>query len=456
MDDIFHLIRDGNSLAVKNWLNTNENDFNQGDDHDFTLLHWACWYGRTTIAELLVQRGTKTNVLNKSEDTPLHCAVQNDHLDIACLLISNKADINAYNIHGNTPLHYACHFGYSNLCFELIKMGAQVNCCNRYGVSPTGLCRKALRELLLNLARSYDLPVSPVAFRENSLWTVNRNKSKDIAFACQSGINIDELPVERMLESNHGGTTWKGFWQSSEVVIKVLKLRETSPKIASAFNQECKRLRIFNSANVLPLLGSCVSLPDLIIVCQFMQYGSIYSLLHEGSRDGSINPTLDFNQTINLAIHIAKGMEFLHNLDPMITTGFELNSRHVMVDEDMTAKINMSDCRFSFCDRNRLYHPAWMAPEALTNRPDQFNKKSSDMWSFAVILWELYTRQVPFAEYASNSMQCGLKIRAGMRLEFPVGMSSQMQKLIRICMNDDASKRPGFDMIKPILEKLNK
>jgi hypothetical protein len=29
MDDIFQLIREANALAVRNWLNTNENDFNQ-------------------------------------------------------------------------------------------------------------------------------------------------------------------------------------------------------------------------------------------------------------------------------------------------------------------------------------------------------------------------------------------------------------------------------------------
>jgi hypothetical protein len=28
MGDIFNLIRDGNALAIKTWLNTSENDFN--------------------------------------------------------------------------------------------------------------------------------------------------------------------------------------------------------------------------------------------------------------------------------------------------------------------------------------------------------------------------------------------------------------------------------------------
>jgi integrin-linked kinase len=43
-----------------------------------------------------------------------------------------------------------------------------------------------------------------------------------------------------------------------------------------------------------------------------------------------------------------------------------------------------------------------------------------------------------------------------LRLQLPVGMSAQMQKLIRICMNEDPVKRPKFDMILPILEKMIK
>ncbi len=179
-------------------------DYCFSDDHGFSLLHWACWDGRLNIVEMLLNRGLKINAINRCEDTPLHCAVQNNHIEVACLvriffqgsnrtlprlrvklssslfqLLSNKADINAYNIHGNTALHYACHFGYSDLCFELVRLGASVSNCNRYGQMPTDLCRKALRELLLNLAGSYNLPIAPVPFRENALSRMSRNKTSN-------------------------------------------------------------------------------------------------------------------------------------------------------------------------------------------------------------------------------------------------------------------------------------
>lgn len=42
----------------------------------------------------------------------------------------------------------------------------------------------------------------------------------------------------------------------------------------------------------------------------------------------------------------------------------------------------------------------------------------------------------------------------GLRVSVPPGTSPHMTRLIKICMNEDASKRPRFDMVIPILEKM--
>jgi len=77
------------------------------------------------------------------------------------------------------------------------------------------------------------------------------------------------------------------------------------------------------------------------------------------------------------------------------------------------------------------------------------------MWSFAILIWELTTREVPFAEW--SPMECGMKIALeGLRVKIPPGTSSHMSKLIGICMNEDPGKRPKFDMVVPILEKMRR
>lgn len=48
---------------------------------------------------------------------------------------------------------------------------------------------------------------------------------------------------------------------------------------------------------------------------------------------------------------------------------------------------------------------------ALQRRPEDINLKAADMWSFAVLLWELETREVPHAEL--SPMETGMKVSTG-------------------------------------------
>ena len=49
------------------------------------------------------------------------------------------------------------------------------------------------------------------------------------------------------------------------------------------------------------------------------------------------------------------------------------------------------------------------------------------------------------------SLQIALE---GLRLSIPPGISRNMARLINICLNEDPGRRPMFDQIIPILEKM--
>lgn len=113
----------------------------------------------------------------------------------------------------------------------------------------------------------------------------------------------------------------------------------------------------------------------------------------------------------------------------------------------------MGDCKFSFQERGRVYQPAWMSPEALQRKRSERNWEATDMWSFAIVVWELMTREIPFVDL--SPMECGMRIATeGLRVQIPPGSSAHLAKLIKICMNEEAGKRPRFDMVIPILEKM--
>ena len=46
---------------------------------------------------------------------------------------------------------------------------------------------------------------------------------------------------------------------------------------------------------------------------------------------------------------------------------------------------------------------------ALKNKQNDINFKAADMWSFAIVLWELATRNVPFADL--TPMEAGMKVK---------------------------------------------
>jgi integrin-linked kinase len=178
-----------------------------------------------------------------------------------------------------------------------------------------------------------------------------------------------------------------------------------------------------------------------------MRHGSLYRVLHEAT-----NLVVDHNQALKFAIDIARGIAFLHSLDPLVPRMY-LCSKHIMIDDDLTARVNMADAKFSWQERNKMYHPAWMAPEFLQRKSTEINVKAADMWSFAILLWELATRQVPFADM--NPMEVGMKIALeDLRVAIPPGISPHLAKLIRICMNEEPGKRPTFDQIIPIMDKM--
>ena len=85
---------------------------------------------------------------------------------------------------------------------------------------------------------------------------------------------------EDQLDSNHGGETLKGTLQGIDVIIKFLKVKNQNQRILNAFNQEYKRLRIFNCINILPVIAAYTS-PSLMIVTQYMTHGSLFNVIHK-------------------------------------------------------------------------------------------------------------------------------------------------------------------------------
>lgn len=254
MEDIFQWCREGNALQVRVWLDDTEHDMNQGDDHGFSPLHWACKEGHLKIVEMLIKRGARINVTNMGDDTPLHLSAAHGHRPVVQLLLQNRVDVNFTNEHGNSPLHYACFWGYNAIAEDLVLAGALVSIANKYGDTPLDKTRGQLVQRLHELATQQGQDLKKIQFKDQS-WLGYKTRSRDATLSRHKGININELALHTQIAVTPSGETWRGRWQKNDIVAKILAIRECTPRIQRDFNEEFPKLRIFSHPNILPVVG---------------------------------------------------------------------------------------------------------------------------------------------------------------------------------------------------------
>ena len=79
--------------------------------------------------------------------------------------------------------------------------------------------------------------------------------------------------------------------------------------------------------------------------------------------------------------------------------------------------------------------------------------KAADVYSFGVILWELYSGKRAWAGYSMVQIFFRLgTLRKG--LVIPEDAPSKFKELASACMNFEPEERPSFDSIMEILETI--
>nr|XP_020455789.1 ankyrin repeat and protein kinase domain-containing protein 1 [Monopterus albus] len=117
-------------------------------------LHLACQNGHETVVRLLLSRLSEEAVGEREEAqgrTPLHLASAYGHVNIAKLLLSQGADPNSTDFFLATPLHLSAEEGHNRVVRQLVKSGVNIDSADSRGYTPlhlaalnghTGICRQ--------------------------------------------------------------------------------------------------------------------------------------------------------------------------------------------------------------------------------------------------------------------------------------------------------------------------
>jgi hypothetical protein len=109
------------------------------DEAGMIPLHWAIYWGRKNLAQLLTKAGSNINSVDGDGNTPLHFAIAADHSDIAVDLLESHACPDIINRQGLTPIHIAILRKNIPMLKILLQHGAHVTIPDAYGATPLHL-----------------------------------------------------------------------------------------------------------------------------------------------------------------------------------------------------------------------------------------------------------------------------------------------------------------------------
>lgn len=100
----------------------------------------------------------------------------------------------------------------------------------------------------------------------------------------------------------------------------------------------------------------------------------------------------------------------------------------------------------------------WTAPEQLENN-GRLSSQESDIYSFAIIMYEIITRMLPFESYSLAANEVVERVRKRENPPFRPSLeqydcSTGIKDIIQQCWNDNPSLRPSFGDVKKFLSRL--
>ncbi|KAG7367635.1 adenylate and guanylate cyclase catalytic domain containing protein [Nitzschia inconspicua] len=251
--------------------------------------------------------------------------------------------------------------------------------------------------------------------------------------------------LESATASNHGSGTWGGGYGSHQsMASKVCPLWlqfDEHARLKKDFIVEMRLLSRLRHPCITTVMGAVIApTVDPMLVMEYMEYGSLYDLLH----NETMRPGGDI--ILQIVRDITQGIQFLHASKPPILHG-DLKAKNILVDSRFRAKV--ADFGFShfkmsgFSKTAALLQgtPFFMAPEYLRRKSEY--TAACDIYSMGMIFYEIYARQAPFeGEDPKKVLPKVCSPRINKRPSIPDACPPRMADIIKKCWSANPFFRP--------------
>uniref|UniRef100_A0AAX7VUF1 receptor protein-tyrosine kinase n=1 Tax=Astatotilapia calliptera TaxID=8154 RepID=A0AAX7VUF1_ASTCA len=255
------------------------------------------------------------------------------------------------------------------------------------------------------------------------------------------------------------------------VAVKMLKEGATASEYRALMSELKILIHIGHYLNVVNLLGACTKPGGpLMVIVEYCKHGNLSSYLK--SKRGEYSPYkvnygiwvwgrlpswtsaqeqrsdddhLTMEDLISYSFQVAKGMEFLSSRKCIHR---DLAARNILLSENNVVKI----CDFGLA-RDVYKDPdyvrkgdarlplKWMAPETIF---DRVYTTQSDVWSFGVLLWEIFSLGAsPYPGVCIDESFCR-RLKEGTRMRPPEYATTEIYQTMLDCWLNRPTDRPTF------------
>uniref|UniRef100_A0A668SG85 Tyrosine-protein kinase receptor n=1 Tax=Oreochromis aureus TaxID=47969 RepID=A0A668SG85_OREAU len=236
---------------------------------------------------------------------------------------------------------------------------------------------------------------------------------------------------------------------NDKMLVAIKTLKDANESTRQDFQREAELLTVLQHQHIVRFYGVCTDGEPLAMVFEYMRHGDLNRFLRAHGPDAHILDEskmpplgeLTLPQMLHIAAQIASGMVYLASLHFVHR---DLATRNCLVGEGLVVKIGdfgMSRDIYStdyYRVGGRTMLPIrWMPPESIMYR--KFTTES-DIWSFGVVLWEIFTygKQPWYQLSNSEAIEC---ITQGRELERPRTCPKEVYLLMQGCWQREPQQR---------------
>ncbi|KAI1294640.1 Mitogen-activated protein kinase kinase kinase 7 [Halotydeus destructor] len=245
-------------------------------------------------------------------------------------------------------------------------------------------------------------------------------------------VSVDQITFKEFLGQGSFGVVRKAHWRGRDVAVKLTNGKEDGQSLRSEIHSLCR----LDHPKIVKVYGFSTRDPVLLVM-EYAELGSLYNVVHCSDRTYS-NAT-----AISWLIQCAQGINYLHSQQPEPMVHRDLKSPNLLLfDGGRLIKIcdfgTARDVRTEMTNNTGTW--TWMAPEVFTSTS---YTDRCDVYSWAIVLWEVLAREKPFAGF-SNKAAVMYAVSHGTRPPSLSNCPPALESLMARCWLDDPSLRPSI------------